>query len=86
MSILDPWGIAGSASATVVAVVAWIGKRHLDDDRAGFSAVSARLAALESDRVVKPDLVRVEERLERLSNQVHEGQREILERLIDLKG
>lgn len=67
------------------ALVGWIAKRHISEDREGFKSLGARLSALEADRVVKADLQRVHDKLDAVSTQVGDNHAELMGHLLKLK-
>ena len=75
--LLKALELHGPIAALVIAAV-YVGRAHIKEDSSTHRAVEARLRALEADRVVKADLERVYDRVERLSSELHTGQEKIL--------
>lgn len=82
---IDPWNILGKVAALAVAVLAFFGKRHLDEDDRNYEKLASRIAALEADRVVKGDLTRVYDKMDDIQKELRTAHSSILEHLIDLK-
>lgn len=75
--ILEQCKLHGPLAAVVAAVV-YFGDRHVKRDARNHEAADVRLRDLETKRVVPEELTRVHERLNSLSDQLAESQREIL--------
>jgi hypothetical protein len=75
----DPYALLDKSWVVLVGLIAWMGKRHFDDDR----AVAKRLALVEQKHATRDDVVRLEASLTSLSERVAENHQEILRTLID---
>jgi hypothetical protein len=82
---LDPYAIADKAVEAAMAVVIWVGKRHIDNDREVARAHADRLHALEIERVKPDELVRVETRLQEVSDQMAANHTEILQTILNVR-
>jgi|GEM_PF-2786578 hypothetical protein len=67
----------------LLTVLAWVGKRHMDEDRQNHKALSARIESLEKDRAEKDDINRIHQRIDELADAMHRGHREILQTLLE---
>ncbi|MBP8231781.1 MAG: hypothetical protein KAY22_05705 [Rhizorhabdus sp.] len=74
----SPYDLLDKAWVALVGVIAWMGKRHFDDDR----ALADRLAKVEAEHATRTDIVRVESRLTELQQTVAENHKEILHTLL----
>ena len=76
-AILAALELHGPIAAVAIGLV-YIGRQHIKEDASHHHQVEERLRILETDRVVKADLERVYDRVERLSTELHSGQEKIL--------
>ena len=74
----DPMQLADKAVEAAMALVIWIGKRHMDKDSEVQRELFDRLHALEIERVKPDELVRVEARLTEVADQMAANHSELL--------
>lgn len=67
-----------------MALVIWIGKKHMDQDEKKHAEAQARLHILETERVKPDELVRVESQLGVLTQQMADNHSEILNTIINV--
>lgn len=79
MNSWDPWHLLDKAWMLLAAIIAWIAKRHFDDDR----AVAKRLAKVENQHATREDVTRLEASVTDLRTTVAENHQEILKTLLD---
>jgi hypothetical protein len=78
MSSWDPYDLLGKAWILLVGLLAFIGKRHFDDDR----AIARRLARVEQQHATREDVQRIETAVSELRNTVSENHTQILNTLL----
>lgn len=78
----DPAQIADKAVEAAMALVIWIGKRHMDKDAEVQKELFLRLHTLETERVKPDELVRVESRLQEVADLMASNHAEVLQTII----
>lgn len=66
-----------------MALVIWIGKRHMDKDAEVQKELFLRLHTLETERVKPDELVRVEDRLQEITDQIASNHSAVLSAIIN---
>lgn len=74
--------IADKAVEAVMALVIWIGKKHMDKDAEIQRDLFNRLHSLETERVKPDELVRVEGRLQEVADLMASNHAEVLQTII----
>ena len=69
-------------SAAFVAIVGYIGREHVKEDRAARLEMDTRLTSLEKTFVRRDDFQRLEDRFEQHARAIRDGQKEVIQMLV----